>query len=417
VATRPPSLEVSTVTVVNTDDAGAGSLRQAIADALDGATIQFAAALAGKTIVLTSGPLVIEKPLVVEGPTAGGVTISGGLASRVIQVGLSADVVLRNLSIVDGREFFSAGISNGGNLVLDHVLVANNQSGTEKGTGGGISTADGELTLVNSTVSGNVGYTGGIFATGGTITIRSSTITGNTGSQGGGIVSFVPFTLRNSIIAGNIDGDPDDANANANCGVRKPTFFDKNVSNDESCGTDPALIIADPLLGPLANNGGPTRTHAIKLGSYAIDGATQCTEATDQRYVARPQGAACDIGAYEFDGYASLTLTAGPNAAVNSKTGAVTLGGTITCSEPGSFTLDVALSQTQKTNGKFTTIVQASAPTNVSCNGTSSWSVTIAPQTGGFDNGAATANVRTTTYPFAFLPASVTAPVKLYFVK
>ena len=54
----------------------------------------------------------------------------------------------------------------------------------------------------------------------------------------------------------------------------------------------------DPRLGPLQDNGGPTPTHALLLGSPAIDASSACP-ATDQRGVTRPQGAGCDIGAFE----------------------------------------------------------------------------------------------------------------------
>ena len=62
-------------------------------------------------------------------------------------------------------------------------------------------------------------------------------------------------------------------------------------------------IFLDPLLGPLQDNGGPTFTHALLPGSPAIDHipAENCEVTTDQRGVARPQGAACDIGAYELE--------------------------------------------------------------------------------------------------------------------
>src|SRR5262249_17655867 len=59
------------------------------------------------------------------------------------------------------------------------------------------------------------------------------------------------------------------------------------------------LVGANPLLGPLADNGGPTQTRALLAGSPAIDAAGACSGA-DQRGVTRPQGAACDIAAYEF---------------------------------------------------------------------------------------------------------------------
>ena len=57
----------------------------------------------------------------------------------------------------------------------------------------------------------------------------------------------------------------------------------------------------DPLLGPLADNGGPTLTHALGVGSPAIDSADAgACPATDQRGVARPQGAGCDVGSFEY---------------------------------------------------------------------------------------------------------------------
>src|SRR3970282_626777 len=67
---------------------------------------------------------------------------------------------------------------------------------------------------------------------------------------------------------------------------------------------DLALNSTPAGLGPLANNGGPPQTHALLAGSPAIDaGSPDCPPpATDQRGVARPQGPACDIGAYERAG-------------------------------------------------------------------------------------------------------------------
>jgi hypothetical protein len=419
--TRAKLLEAPVVVVTNTDDAGAGSLRQAIADAPDGASIQFDAGIAGRTIVLTSGELFIDKPLTVEGPVTGGMTVSGGLSSRVFRIGVNGDVIFRNLSIVNGREdSFGGGIfNNGGRLTLDHSLVANNEVFGGKPFGGGIysSGTGSSLVLVNSTVSGNVGGNGGGINSQVSLTIRNSTITGNSSSQGGGILALGSVSLRNSIVAYNVDRSANPVNTNCYVGTSPYIFLGLNITNDNSCGTDPALLVTDwLLLGQLANNGGPTMTHALQPGTPAIDGGIQCTEATDQRYVARPQGSSCDVGAFEFNDYAKVTLVPGPNAAV-SKTGVMTLGGTISCTSPGTFPLNVSVSQTQKTTGKFTTIVQAAAPVTAYCNGTSSWSVALTPQTGGFENGAATATVETTSVPVGFLPASTTSSIKVYTVK
>jgi hypothetical protein len=78
-----------------------------------------------------------------------------------------------------------------------------------------------------------------------------------------------------------------------------------NIASDNSCNLSAPgdMPNTDPLLGPLQNNGGPTYTTAIPFNSPAKDSAdnTACPP-TDQRGVIRPQGAGCDIGAYEYNG-------------------------------------------------------------------------------------------------------------------
>ena len=83
------------------------------------------------------------------------------------------------------------------------------------------------------------------------------------------------------------------------------------MDSDGTCGFSDTgeLAGAYPLLGPLQDNGGPSQTHALLQGSPAIDAGNPATpgsggsacEAIDQRGVSRPQGAACDIGAFELD--------------------------------------------------------------------------------------------------------------------
>jgi CSLREA domain-containing protein len=172
----------------------------------------------------------------------------------------------------------------------------------------------GTLTLNNSTVSGNraASYGGGILiygaVSGCTVTLNNGTVSGNSASYGGGIMldprypSPMTVRLKNSIVANNT------GSSGANCLV-PITSLGHNIAGDASCALAGVgdRNNTDPLLGPLADNGGPTQTHAPLPGSPAIDAVplADCTAAsgapfaTDQRGVARPQDAACDIGSVE----------------------------------------------------------------------------------------------------------------------
>ncbi len=107
------------------------------------------------------------------------------------------------------------------------------------------------------------------------------------------------------------------APTDANCNGDDATSLGYNLADDASCGffATGDLVVADAMLGPLADKGGPTDTHDLLPGSPAIDaGSPACPPpATDQRGVARPQGAACDIGAVEFvpEPHQAATMVAG----------------------------------------------------------------------------------------------------------
>jgi len=117
-------------------------------------------------------------------------------------------------------------------------------------------------------------------------------------SNSAGISNSGSVTATGTIIANN--------NPGTNCfGNRFQEPFGFNLDSGTSCRLSQAtdLTGTDPLLGPLASNGGPTQTQALEAGSPAIDhGGTSANGCppTDQRGVTRPQGPACDIGAFEF---------------------------------------------------------------------------------------------------------------------
>ena len=194
------------------------------------------------------------------------------------------------------------GLSNTGMAVVRNSTISGN-------TGDGISTYVGgglpspTVTIVNSTISGNGGN--GIWACGATrttpaITMLNSTVSGN--AENAILLEtqscFGLFDISNSII----DGD---------CMIEELTATSSHniESPGDTCGFDPdgtdqVNITKEQLnLGELADNGGPTMTHALLPGSVAIDviPADMCEVDEDQRGVERPQGDACDVGAVEME--------------------------------------------------------------------------------------------------------------------
>jgi hypothetical protein len=127
------------------------------------------------------------------------------------------------------------------------------------------------------------------------LTLTNSTVSGNIARDSGGGIQSRSFTLANTIVADNVVD---------NCS-NSADSLGYNLTDDTSCAlAEPTdLVVADAMLGPLQDNGGPTETHALLPGSPGIDaGSVDCPPPdTDQRGVARPQGAACDIGAFELE--------------------------------------------------------------------------------------------------------------------
>ena len=201
------------------------------------------------------------------------------------------------------------GIWNSGTAAVTNSTVSDNHGPH----GGGIWNS-GIATVNNSTMSGNTANLQGAgIWNSGTATLSNSTINGNTaGVEGGGVYSASTLNLTNTIIAGNTDLDVGGGTTNPDCyGSLTSQGYNLVESISPDCTivgiTTGNITGVDPVLGPLAENGGPTRTHALLPGSPAIDtgnpaapgsGGNACL-ATDQRGIARPQGSACDMGAYE----------------------------------------------------------------------------------------------------------------------
>jgi hypothetical protein len=208
------SADAATFTVTNLNDAGPGSLRQAVLGANGAAgadLITFQAGLTG-TITLTSGQLAVYGSADIEGPGAGVITVSGNDASRVFY--LYADsageaVTIAGLTIAHGLADEGGGIyDRGEGLTLDHVVLTANA--VVKGDGGGLGLGGivPAVTVRDSTITGNSagGRGGGVFVgEGDTLLFQRTLITDNQANKGGGAYFYDPasVTFEDSTIAGN----------------------------------------------------------------------------------------------------------------------------------------------------------------------------------------------------------------------
>jgi hypothetical protein len=378
---------LATFTVLNTNDAGAGSLRQAIVDAnaLAGADlIEFADEAVG--VITLVSPLSVTGNLTITGRD--GLEISGGDTTRVFEVTTGASASFTDLTISNGSATSAAGILNAGSLTLSGVTISDNAAnnvgagagggilnnstgvliltncliqgnsatGTSSGNGAGISNS-GTLTVTNSTISSNTATSrgGGILNTGtatilgstfsnnlaynvgggaimdlgGELQIINSTLSGNGTDADGGAVHLSlgsAAEIHNSTVTANNALDLGDglyidsaasllltssivaANGTADIAGNLATGSINNLVKDDTengglvNAVNANLVGVDPLLGALAENGGPTQTHAILAGSPAINaGANASGQATtDQRGPLFARVGAPDIGAYEI---------------------------------------------------------------------------------------------------------------------
>jgi hypothetical protein len=306
--------------------------------------------------------LTISISLKVIGSSAKTTIIDGGGVNTVVTISKkNAHVTLSQVTIRNGLAASGGGIYNSGTLtVIEGTLTENEASircATDCGAKGGGIYNSGTLTVIDSTLNGNEASTqctqictarGGGIENEGTLTIRNSTLSENgtvgncinCASQGGGIATFGTVAINNTTISRNsaafthcsglclhdgggiyndkVSGTTTLQNSIAakspsggNCSGTM-TSNGYNLSSDNTCNFNNSgdLNNADPKLGPLQNNGGPTQTQALLDGSPAIDAGNPsgCTDGkghllkTDQRGKPRPDKedtGGCDMGAYE----------------------------------------------------------------------------------------------------------------------
>lgn len=296
-------------------------------------------------LIQEGATVVLEKMTIRHGRPSRDEECGGGIMNL-------GSVTIHQCVVTANRSNSGAGICNRGALTIINSSVSDNfadgvgPSGYACGSGGGIKCERGSLALVNSTISGNtsedadihadrargggvhvgcnctavftnstvsgnssVAYAGGIYVKG-ALRLVHCTITDNrTSGEGGGVYVRGHLDFVNTIMAGN-------AGKGGNCIIGGPGGYQgkgeiglnwNNLVVGGAC--DPAYV-EDPMLGPLADNGGDTLTHALLPGSPAIDAIAviSCTLPTDQRGGLRPAvqtspETPCDVGAFEVPAY------------------------------------------------------------------------------------------------------------------
>ena len=215
------------------------------------------------------------------------------------------EVTVGHSTISGNYAYDGGGIANDdGNVTVSHSTISDNSAYYD---GGGIDNWKGELSVTNSTISGNDTDSkgGGIFNYYGAVTVTQSTVSENSAEYGGGFANDDGgFAMANTIVAGNTAFEEGDDV------IGRFESYGHNLIGDDGEDADDFdepgdLIGVDPMLSPLADNGGPTLTHALLPGSPAIDAGdnTAATEAgltTDQRGMPRFFNETVDIGAYEL---------------------------------------------------------------------------------------------------------------------
>jgi hypothetical protein len=341
------------ITVTNTNDLGPGSLRQAILDAnASPGTDEIVFDLSGCpcTITLASQLPNVSEDLVVSGPGAASLTISGNDTVRVLRVDSGITLALQDLTVANGNAAGNGGgVYNEGTLTVNSTVFADNvaiNSSPNDGQGGGIYNHGGTVSVTDSTFSDNratqtgvspVGFGGGIYSDGvltvvgstfveneahswtgygggmwisGTVAITNSTFFSNTtlpataiGVGGAIFLERGTLDILHTTFSGNIADDGGGIFNNSGTVTLRNTIVANSVGGncsgtttdgggnlqfgDTTCGGG-TIPTGDPNLASLADNSGSTQTMAPQEGSAAIDACACAGVATDQRGRPRP---------------------------------------------------------------------------------------------------------------------------------
>jgi hypothetical protein len=367
---RPP---VNIITVANLNDSGPGSLRQALADANDGDTIDFGV---NGTIGLTSGELVIDKSVTITGKAQSitATRASGASNFRIFHVMPGQTVTIDSLGITGGEVDVG---SSGGGALNDHasLTISNCSLTTNSSTYGGAIYSDGSggsatLAVLNSSISGNyaVFAGGGIYNNGGTLTITNSTVSSNTAAysdigfavgDGGGISnSGGTLTITNSTVNNNLAGVTDPWVAGTGGGIVASgtvTITNSTISGNQAylagggiAGGGGMTIISSTITGngaPGEHDGQPwgrgggisgsvTLTNSTISGNYAIlsgggiDGGGTITNCT----ISGNDGGGISVNDTLVIGNSILNASA---ANISNNGGTVTSQGYNVCSDDG----------------------------------------------------------------------------------
>lgn len=261
--------------------------------------------------IFSNDPFVLEKSII------------QGNKSDGAGAGVYADVGLEPIQLMETAFQGNETLSDGGGLLVitgSDVLILDSTFNNNSGDDGGGFLIEGStgtsLEITNSTLSNNRGGDsggGGLIGDHGFASLNNLTVVGNTAMGGAGILNGDsennPVTVRNSLFAQNnaTDSATDDCEGSFTSGGYNLFASPDNADCDSFLSDPTNLFGGNPMIGPLADNGGPTETHALLEGSPAIDAGNPngCVDGSgndltaDQRGEVRPFGPRCDIGAFE----------------------------------------------------------------------------------------------------------------------